>query len=200
MTLIVRPAEPSEFDAVLGPCVTAFADEAVSAWVVPDPVLRRERTLELFSTSLREAVEAGRLVVAFDGAFVAASIWFPWEGPVPEPDGDDRLATVLAATAARHPREPHVYLSSMAALPDRRGSGAGTALLRYGIQRAGGLPIYLEASTPRNRQLYLRHGFTDHGPPIPLPDNGPELQPMWRSPAGSGVGPAEAFPGFGLRQ
>lgn len=43
------------------------------------------------------------------------------------------------------------------------------------------VPVYLEASTPRNRALYERHGFRDHGEPIPLPD-GPRLQPMWRTP------------------
>lgn len=180
MTLTVRPAEPSEFDSVLGPCVEAFADEAVSAWVVPDPSLRRARTLELFTTSLRAAVDAGELIVAFDDSFVGASLWHTWDGPPPVPEGDDRLTAVMTATLARHPQESHVYLSSMAALPDRRGLGAGTALLRYGIEHSGGLPIYLEASTPRNRQLYLRHGFTDHGPPIHLPDDGPVLQPMWR--------------------
>ncbi|QFU89039.1 Acetyltransferase (GNAT) family protein [Amycolatopsis sp. YIM 10] len=182
MTFTVRPAEPSEFDSVLGPCVTAFADEAVSAWVVPDPSSRRARTRELFETSLRAAVDAGQLIAAFDAddSLVAASLWLRGEGALPVPDGNDRLATVIAATAARHPREPHVYLSSMAALPECRGLGAGSALLRYGIQHAGELPIYLEASTPRNRKLYLRHGFEDHGPPIPLPDNGPVLQPMWR--------------------
>jgi GNAT superfamily N-acetyltransferase len=75
-----------------------------------------------------------------------------------------------------------VYLSAMAALPRRRGLGAGTALLRHGLERAQGLglPVYLEASTPQNRKLYARHGFQDHGEPVPLPDGGPVLQPMWR--------------------
>lgn len=69
----------------------------------------------------------------------------------------------------------------MAALPRRRGLGAGTAMLRYGLVRARalGLPVYLEASTPRNRKLYARHGFQDHGEPVHLPEDGPVLQPMW---------------------
>ena len=42
------------------------------------------------------------------------------------------------------------------------------------------VPAYLEATSERNKQLYLRHGFevTDE---IPLPD-GPNMWPMWRSP------------------
>ncbi|WP_423464499.1 GNAT family N-acetyltransferase [Promicromonospora sp. MS192] len=201
--LVVRPAAPEEFGRLLPVCVEAFADEAVSAWVEPQPGLRLDRTRELFETSLREAVDAGQLVVAFlpAGDAVAASVWIDLtEGAAePPPPADDttphqttqttratrRLATVLAATSARHPATPHVYLSAMAALPRRRGLGAGSAMLRHGLDRARriGLPVYLEASTPRNRRLYLRHGFRDRGEPIHLPDGGPSLQPMWH-PAG----------------
>lgn len=54
-------------------------------------------------------------------------------------------------------------------------------MLRYGLDRAHrlSLPVYLEASTPQSRKLYARHDFVDQGPPLPLPDSGPVLQPMW---------------------
>lgn len=191
--LTVRPAVPSEFGALLPVCVEAFADEAVSAWVEPEPALRQERTRELFETSLRAAVGAGQLLVAFlpDGDAVAASVWTDLDDALPaaaEPPPREprtpaarRLATVLAATSARHPGVPHVYLSAMAALPSRRGLGAGSAMLRHGLDRARRLhrPVYLEASTPRNRKLYARHGFHDLGGPIRLPEQGPVLRPMW---------------------
>lgn len=206
--LIVRPAVPSEFGSVLPVCVEAFADEAVSAWVEPEPGLRQYRTRELFETSLRAAVDAGQLLVAFlpGGVPVAASVWVDLDSAPPaaespehpehpehpepfrpasatEPDlqATRRLTAVLSATNARHPDVPHVYLSAMAALPRRRGLGAGSAMLRYGLDRARGLglPVYLEASTPRNRKLYARYGFRDLGDPIHLPDGGPVLQPMW---------------------
>ena len=191
--LTVRPSVPSEFGTVLPVCVEAFADEAVSAWVEPDAERRQEHTRELFEPSLRAAVEAGQLVAAFLGADpVAASVWVDLPGAPPDPDlpEDDRqaarrLAAVLSATGAHHPDVPHVYLSAMAALPRRRGLGAGTAILRYGLEHARGLslPVYLEASTPRNRKLYARHGFEDHGAPIRLPEGGPTLQPMWHGAA-----------------
>lgn len=202
-SLAVRTATPAEFDHLLPVCVEAFADEAVSAWVEPVPALRLERTRTLFQDSLRAAVDAGELLVAFlpDGEPVAASLWTDLESGLPEPPAGptpthradqriavdqrlavgQRLAVVLAATGERHPREPHVYLSAMAALPGRRGLGAGSAMLRHGLGRARrlGLPVYLEASTPRNRRLYARHGFRDLGDPIRLPEDGPALQPMW---------------------
>ena len=43
------------------------------------------------------------------------------------------------------------------------------------------VPAYVEASSPRNRPLYERHGFCDTGAPIDLPD-GPPLWPKWREP------------------
>ncbi|MEU4361055.1 GNAT family N-acetyltransferase [Promicromonospora sp. NPDC023987] len=188
--LTIRPSGPPEFDAVLPMCVEAFADEAVSAWVEPEPERRHERTRELFTSSLRAAVDAGQLVVAFlpGGEPVAGSVWADLDGapPVPELPDDDRpvsrrLFAVLSATGSRHPAVPHVYLSAMAALPRHRGHGAGAAILRYGLDRARdrGLPVYLEASTPRNQRFYARHGFQDHGEPVRLPDGGPVLQPMW---------------------
>jgi hypothetical protein len=55
-----------------------------------------------------------------------------------------------------------------------------------------GAPAYLEASDRRTRQIYLRHGYTDHGPPIHLP-GGPLMYPMWRqamtAPAGQTAHP-----------
>ena len=45
---------------------------------------------------------------------------------------------------------------------------------------ADGMPAYLEATTQRNRALYLRHGFEDYGV-IVLP-GGPPMWQMWREP------------------
>ena len=43
------------------------------------------------------------------------------------------------------------------------------------------IPAYLEASTPRNRALYLRHGFVVLDE-MRLPGGGPPLWRMWREP------------------
>ncbi|MCP2266978.1 GNAT family N-acetyltransferase [Promicromonospora thailandica] len=197
----VRPARPEEVGRLLPVCVEAFADEAVSAWVEPDPNRRVRRTRELLAGTLRDAAAAGELLVAHVGdEAVGASLWHgPRSGAETAPAlpgssaADRRIAAVLAATAARHPAAPHLYLSAMGTLPRRRGLGAGSAMLRAGLRRARSLdlPVYLEASTPRNRALYARHGFRDLGTPVPLPDGGPVLQPMWCDlPDGDGQPPA----------
>ena len=66
--------------------------------------------------------------------------------------------------------------------PGRQGQGTGTALLRSyheRLDRDAGAPAYLEAADLRTRRMYRRHGYTDLGPPIQLPD-GPLMYPMWR--------------------
>jgi hypothetical protein len=44
-----------------------------------------------------------------------------------------------------------------------------------------GVPAYHEATTPRNRALYERHGYVNQGA-FTLPDGGPTLWRMWRDP------------------
>lgn len=106
---------------------------------------------------------------------------FDDEGSVDGTARPQRVEVVEAAAQARHPEEPHLFLSSMATLPAHRGRGAGAAMLAAGLEwaRALGLPVYLEASTSDNRRLYERCGFYDLGETIDLPDGGPSLQPMW---------------------
>ena len=45
------------------------------------------------------------------------------------------------------------------------------------------MPAYLEASSPRSRDLYAQHGYLA-GEPFRVPDGTP-FWPMWREPVGS---------------
>ncbi|PSL06829.1 acetyltransferase (GNAT) family protein [Haloactinopolyspora alba] len=189
-----RQATTAEADTVVAACLEAFADEAVFTWVLPDPEQRRLRADEFFDVPLRAAIDAGNVLVAVtdDGHVAGASVWLDSNGGDAEPSQtqppaeDDpvanRLVLVAEATAAAHPRTSHLFLSSMAALPAYRGHGVGTAMLTVALHRADrqARPVYLEASTPRSRDLYARFGFRDHGPAIHLPYDGPTLQPMYR--------------------
>ena len=60
-----------------------------------------------------------------------------------------------------HPTSAHWYLPFIGVEPTQQGRGLGSLLLDWGLARADrdGLPAYLEASSPRNRALYERHGF-----------------------------------------
>ena len=99
-----------------------------------------------------------------------------------------RLALALRARLrmeGRHPRRPpHWYLAIMGVDPQWQGRGIGSKLMRPALEvlDAEGMPAYLEASTPRSRALYERHGFAVTGE-FNLPSGGPTLWQMWRDPA-----------------
>src|SRR5271154_1804598 len=60
-----------------------------------------------------------------------------------------------------HPTGDVWYLPLMGVDPPAQGRGLGSALLRHVLTScdSDGLPAYLEATNPRNRDLYARHGF-----------------------------------------
>lgn len=72
-----------------------------------------------------------------------------------------RLLGTLNAVEKNHPTEPHHYLAFVGVDPESQRQGMGSILMHPVLQRcdAEGLPAYLEASAPRNRALYERHGF-----------------------------------------
>jgi GNAT superfamily N-acetyltransferase len=92
---------------------------------------------------------------------------------------------------------PHQHLAILAVRPGCQGQGTGTALLtgRHVDLDRDGAPAYPEASSPRARDLYLRHGYTLRpDAPFRLP-GGPPFWPMWREPA-----PARIASGEGRRE
>jgi GNAT superfamily N-acetyltransferase len=184
----------------------AFLDLPPSWWLIEDQATRRRVFPYYFRIFVDAALADGIVHTTPDRTAVA--IWHPAGAPVPPPadaasatdELDDYLARLTAVTdpwtdrflafdraiESRHPDEPaHHHLAFLAVRPDRQGLGFGTALLLAHHQFLDGparLPAYLEASELRSRQLYLRHGYVDLGPPNHLPDVGPPMYPMWRDP------------------
>ena len=62
---------------------------------------------------------------------------------------------------ALHPTVDHWYLPLIGVDLVAQGRGLGSTLLRHALAScdSDGLPAYLEATNPRNRDLYGRHGF-----------------------------------------
>ena len=175
----------------------AFCDLAVSQWLIPDRAARRAIFPAYFALYVEHALAKG-LVHTTPGRD-AAAVWLPTAaGAAGPPEGySARLAGVTgpwlgrfeafdAALDRRHPAGlAHHHLALLAVRWARQGRGTGTALLRahHAVLDRDGLPAYLEASALDTRQLYLQHGYSDHGPPIQLPD-GPRMFPMLRPPHG----------------
>ncbi|WP_243795349.1 N-acetyltransferase [Saccharopolyspora gloriosae] len=172
--------------------VSAFVDDAVSCWLVPDAQRRDQVYLEWFGMVVEHADRVG----AVRSTESVVEVWFP--GTAAEPPrmldaaGEQRLGEVVGPftdrfsmlgelTGARHPLAEHWYLSLIGVAPSHQRTGVGTAALTASLREYDrtGLPTYLEASSLGSRALYLRLGFTDVDEPIQLPD-GPKLYPMWR--------------------
>jgi GNAT superfamily N-acetyltransferase len=196
--LVVRDVHPVDTTEITGLLAEAMGDGRVAKWLMPDPTVRRDSGRAYFEIFAEHAIRYGEVYTSVDeatGELLGVALWFPLTAIIPEPvDYDQRLRDAAgtafdraweldAALAANHPNDPHHYLAFLAVHPDRQSRGIGTSLLDRHHARldAAGLPAYLEANDPRNRDLYLRHGYRVRTE-IRLPENGPTIWPMWRDP------------------
>ncbi len=194
MTGIIT-ATSADLDILSNVIAEAFSELPPSPWLIPDEAARRRVFPGYFRIYLEHALAAG--TVQTTPGRDAAALWIPAGQRLPEPP-HGYAAQLLTATAPWTPRfrefdeileqahptgTPHQHLAILAVRPDRQGHGTGTALLDawHHVLDDARLPAYLEASSRRNHDLYLRHGYADHGPAIQLPD-GPAMYPMWREP------------------
>jgi GNAT superfamily N-acetyltransferase len=197
--LVVRDINPVDTTEITGLLAEAMTDGLVANWLMPDAVMRRDYSRAYFEIFAEHANRYGEVYTSVDdntGELLGVALWFPLTSIIPEPaDYDLRLKDAAgpaferaweldAALAANHPAEPHHYLAFLAVHPDRQSRGIGSSLLDRHHARldAAGLPAYLESNDPRNRDLYLRHGYRTRTE-IRLPENGPTIWPMWRDPA-----------------
>lgn len=187
----------AEVEPVAVTLAHAFYDDPHFRWIVHDDAKRMARLVRGFKTFV------GRIWQPHDEGYVherltGAALWMPPGTWHLSPLAQVRLAPAivgnLRADAGRllkaiiwmekkHPHESHWYLPAIGVAPAWQGRGYGAALLRPMLERCDSerLPAYLEASTPRNRVLYERHGFevVEEGR---YAADGPPLWRMWREP------------------
>lgn len=204
--ITVRRPEPAELPAVAAAYAAANLHDPVLSWVIDDAEARRRFTVdsppEATVAYIDGILRSGELLMAEDASGAVAGIslweWIDHTGGngtpgLRDPEGAqfiehaygpyaDRMKLLIDLTGQRIPKTGAFwYLLNIVVGPERRGQGIGGAILHEKLGRldAANLPAYLEASSPRNRRLYERAGFTGLGDPIDLP-GGPRLQPMWR--------------------
>jgi GNAT superfamily N-acetyltransferase len=190
----IREARIYELGAVTAVLAEAFLDGDLAGWLVPDRERRRAVYADYFLIWAEFFLMHGQVDTTED--LDAAALWWPVGNKLVMdiPDYDERLAKTTGEALGRfvaldltmdlhHPmNKPHHYLAFLAVHPDRQGAGLGRALLAHHLALLDdeNVPAYLEATGPRNRALYVRHGYKLLMP-VTIPD-GPDLYPMWRPP------------------
>lgn len=194
----VRPVTDDEVPRVVAAVAEAFYDDPLLSWVFPDDARRLRQLDEGFGFFMRKVWFRHGHCYTTD-RFAGGSFWLPpgtWHlgflrqllmlpGMVRFAGRNmPRLMGVLNAMEREHPHDPHYYLPVIGVAPAWQGRGFGAALLRPVLEICDRerLPAYLEASSPRNRALYERHGFRAVGE-IRVKDS-PPVWPMRREPAG----------------
>jgi GNAT superfamily N-acetyltransferase len=193
----IRRADHADHQAVATIVAGAFFDDPVVAWLLPDVDRRRQVIVPLFEVSIEPYLRNGEVYLTDKGE--GAAVWLPpghelttseeeaaTFGAALEAvaaDAIERLGLLEETFAQHHPEGPLYYCQFLATVPALQGRGIGSAFLRDQLQRADQerMPAYHEATTPRNRALYERHGYVNQGE-ITLPDGGPTLWRMWRDP------------------
>ncbi|MGK2948612.1 MAG: GNAT family N-acetyltransferase [Acidimicrobiales bacterium] len=199
-----RLATLADREVVARIAASGFYDDPVLSWVLRDDARRLDQLLVVFGGLVDDTLPDRGTIHLVAGASAAF-----WRNPGFEHHrtASDRLEDAAAngggadlgpfemeelerfgvlgdVMKEHHPHEEHWYLNVVGTLPERQGRGLGSAVLRPVLEHcdAEGVPAYLESTNPRNRSLYVRHGFVV-SKEIPLPD-GPTMAAMWRDPMG----------------
>jgi GNAT superfamily N-acetyltransferase len=185
-----RKATAADLPDVTDTLALAFYDDPVVTWIIDDGPRRLQLLPGFFGAIAESYLAYSETYLVDEGA--SAAVWAP---PGAEDDerlpaqlggvveeNAERLFEILGLMEEKHPVEPHYYLFLLGTRPERQGGGLGSSLMAPVLQACDreGVPAYLEATSERNKQLYLRHGFEVTGE-IPLP-GGPTMWHMWRSP------------------
>lgn len=196
MTEIIQ-AKEADLRALAAVIAEAFHDLPPSQWLISDQTSRRQIFPSFFRMLAEHALANG--VIHTTRRRTAAAIWLPVSGgPAPQPPDylarltsltgpwTDRFLSFDSTLDTHHPvGTPHHHLAILAVHPDHQGCGTGTALLNayHRVLDRAATPAYLESSSERSRDLYLRRGYVlmPQGP-FYLPDCGPPFWPMWREP------------------
>lgn len=172
----IRKATYADIDNLAVSLARAFDDDPFINWLVRKDEKRVHRIEHLFHTCLTElCLRHDNVFIAED--FTGGALWYPPGTsevsfarqltlahkmiPVVGATGLLRLAWVMEQLGRRHPKEKHYYLQFLGTIPEARGKGTGTALLKPILdicdrEKCGAL---LENTKENNIAFYGSFGF-----------------------------------------
>lgn len=172
----VRALEPRRLSRAAETLAESFRDNPLPALICPDPSARPAVVRAVFRYNVRCALACGG-ALATSARCEGVALWMRCGAGRRVPPGTEqefgripgdtlrRLDSMgLALDAARMRAtggKDHAYLFALGVLPAFRRRGLAAALLGAvtAAARAEGLPVWLEALTPENRDFYARRGF-----------------------------------------
>jgi GNAT superfamily N-acetyltransferase len=188
----IAVSSTTDEERAIGTITIAFSTDPVTRWVFRDASLYLRYWPRLVKAFAGAAFGAGTADSVDDCSGIA--LWLP-----PGVASDDETMGALVAEALPadehdevfgfmeqmgefHPTTAHWYLPLIGVDGAEQGRGYGSALLRHALERCDRdrLPAYLEATSPRNRALYARHGFEELG--VIQAGTSPPMWPMQRRP------------------
>lgn len=186
----IKVTPTADEDRAIATLTLAFSNDPVVRWVFRDAnqyITHWPRFVKAFGGS---AFAEGTADSVDDCGGVA--MWLPpGVGPDEEAIGaileeavpaaeQEEVFALLGQMGEFHPTESHWYLPVIGVDVTKHGWGYGSALLRYALERCDRdrLPAYLEASSPRSKALYERHGFEEFG--VIQAGASPPMWPMLR--------------------
>jgi ribosomal protein S18 acetylase RimI-like enzyme len=195
----VRKATADDVPRLALALARAFDGDPPMRWFLRDEARRVEQAQDMFEVMLR-AVHLTRDACYTTDDVIGGALWVPpgrWRlgffqqlrllpGMIRVFGRDlPRAQRGLTVMDSGHPRKPHWYLDSLGVEPEWQGRGIGSALMGPVLEICDRerMPAYLNAGSPRSRELYKRHGF-EVTEEFRLPDRGPPLWRMWRRPRG----------------
>ena len=152
----VRRATPADAGALSSTLASAFRDDPIFRWCMPDAHERDQHLAAWFRVVVDALLEHEETYCTDDAA--GAALWVPPEvAPLTEEQGEllgavtadmgdvvlGRLAALSEMMEASHPHDPHLYLWFAGVHATRQGQGWGGRLLASRLARAD------EAGRPR---------------------------------------------------
>ncbi|MFT4518095.1 MAG: hypothetical protein ACI9JM_000472 [Halioglobus sp.] len=187
-----KDIDDSNYDTALRVLAESFHDDAVINWSCDNP----DSLIPFFEITLPPFLPHGLSYLDSNGRGIA--VWLgpkqklKWEFSLKNianvfkiggPKVLYRMMRSALTTEKYHPKTPHYYLFAIGVVPQCKGQGLGTSLIREVLKKCDeeGVPAYLENSKEENLRFYQGHGFKVIRE-IKFAPSAPTLWLMWRDP------------------